>query len=206
MERLTTLEQDALEELLRMQVQRARDEVVALSGAPTDCVFERFRSAAEPELAIPAWLVSQRISGDIDGFATWWISRGDGVRLMRTMTQTALGRHPLTPLEREGLTEVGHTFIDHLLDGLSTALGLRVACSVPIIKVQARGDAIPPRDFVTSVQMSHRINKKAMTTRLTLRVGGDTAKRFQRALAMYVSPFLDELSVHPAQGGGHAIQ
>lgn len=193
MERLTHLEQDALEELLRMQVQRASLMLDDLTPANLTVRFQRYGSSDRGETHPPAWLVKQKVSGEIDGEAGWWIPCDDARGLVRRVRRAPVGWHDITPLEREALIEIGHILIDGVLDGLMTSLGLRLCASVPTLCPVA-GDPELAGGARAGVQLAHVADGVACESRLMFAWSEATASKFQRALALYVSPFLSELS------------
>ncbi len=199
MEGLTNVEKDALEELLRMQVQRASETLGVVTSAPLMFAFARYRNANEPSLAVSAWEVRQRVSGGLDGLAYWWVAQDEGRALIRRLRHAPAADHRLTPMERDGLLEVGHTFIDHMLDGLTAALGLRLAASAPSIHAETSGGHPAGTGFDLSYEVSlSEEGTPGPTSRLGFTVSADTTPRFERALALYVCPFLAELSAFSA--------
>ncbi len=196
MERLTHLQQDALAQLIRLQVGRSSSTLAALSKAPTVVRFERFGSALATGGG--AWRVGQRISGDLEGTGGWWVGLDEGHQLIRRVRGTVVGDRDLSPLERDGLLEFGHILIDGLLDAVASALGLRLEASVPTLHrvdtaEHREHDELSGRSGVC-IHLSHTVDGHGSASRVSLTWNPPSAGVFQRALALYVSPFLSELS------------
>ena len=177
-----------------MHVQRASSVLQTLAPSPFDVRFERY-AVAGPR-GVPAWVVRQAIGGDIDGEATWTIPQHHGRRLIRGLRNSPFGQNDITPIEREGLLEVGHVVIDGFLEGLTTSLGLRLNAAIPTLrKVDDRGASkqLGPGIHVT---LSQSVDQDCSESRLSLVWSGASMAPFHRALALYVTPFLS-----PAFGG-----
>ena len=139
------------------------------------------------------WHVRQRISGDIEGEGGWCIDRTEARRLIRLVRRVPTEGHEITPLEREGLVEIGHVLIDGLLDGLTSALGIKLAASVPTLR-EDLGARAEGRPRGVCVSLSHRVNGERSVSKLGLTWTPTSAGALQRALALYVSPFLAQLT------------
>ena len=193
MERLSHLEQDALEEVLRLHVRRSSSALDDVPGWASGVRFERYCPDAGPSHAGETghlWVVRQSIVGDVQGESSWSIREHDGLRLVRRHRRMSVDASELTPLEREAVTEVGNIMIDGLLEGFAVTLGLYLGTSAPTFRSSPWcGPGAP-----VAIELSHAVDGESIASYLQFSWTAATAERFRQALALYVGPFLSQLS------------
>ena len=186
MDRLSKLEQDALTNVLVVPVQRSSQALSDATGASLTAQLQGY--AFGPLSPVPLWVVRQKLAGDLEGAASWCVTNDHARSLIRDLRRVSYGPAALTPLEREGLTEVGHMLIDATLEALASSLGLRASASVPVLRSVGTTSASEPFGAGVRVVIAAATEAVRTESRLRLCLGESSAQRFKRALARYGLP------------------
>lgn len=183
MERLSQLEQDALEDVLRARVERSSAQLGELPGWRSTVRFERCGPSA-PVRAGALWSVHQTVFGDLEGEGCWYVAEDAGLRLFRGSHSKLAGTSAMTPLEREGMTEVGNILIDGLLSGLTATLGFRLGTAAPKFCWEAIDEGRAAVSGV-AIELVHLADGESLVSYLNLSCTAETGARFRQALCAY---------------------
>jgi len=197
---LTTVQQDALIELINIGFGRAAAALSKLTGhrvqlevpqiamCPIEQMAERLRPMLDNELAT----VHQIFSGPVDGDALLILDQSSAAILKELLTS-----EPALPLEidrsaREVVTEIGNILLNACLGTFGNILKVQVSFSVPHLTLETLESVIGSiavghqgLRYALIVHSSFRLRNSSLTGYLVIVLGVASIERLIRALEQW---------------------
>ena len=194
---LTTLQRDALTELINIGFGRAASALSKLTGHRVElqvpeiamCPIEEIAQVLRPLLSDELATVHQIFSGPVEGDALLVLDRGSATLLKEWLTD-----EPALPLHvdrsaREVVTEIGNILLNACLGTFGNLLKVQVSFSVPHLTLESLGSLVRSISvdreglrFALIVHSSFRVRDSSLKGYLVIVLGVASLERMMNAL------------------------